>query len=365
VNSTHMLRDAGLVLSVCLMLALDAAAQTGSGVPPAHTDPQLKERPAAPKGATETSGIHLDVVVMDAAGNPVAGLEPNDFTVLEDDQPQKILSFQHSATASLRGEPPPEIFLVLDTVNSGLVNVGMMRSDVEKFLEQNGGHLAAPVSLLLTTDAGPAVLATPSMDGNALAKTVREMDSKVHTIRSAAGAEASRERLQLSVKTLSTIAGNLAKRPGHKLVIWMGPGWPIMQDAQTYDARIHQLNLNAIESLTNGLREARTVVCSAGGGTEYFVRDYLKSPRSPQETQSSALALQVFALHSGGQTLDSGNRSNAAEQINQCMREIGPYYRLSFHPKQTAKPDEFRSLKVVVDKPGLTARTNSGYYGEP
>jgi len=367
VNSTQMLRSALLVLSVGLLLALDADAQSGAGVPPvsARRDPQLKERPTAPKSATEIGGIHLDVVVTDGAGNPVVGLEPNDFTILDNDRPQKILNFQHARGSTLAGEPFVQVFVVLDTVNSSLVSVAMMRSEAEKFLQQNGGHLAEQVTLLLTTDAGPEVLAAASTDGNALAKAVRKMDPKLHTIRSATGAEAARERLQLSVRTLATITSNLAKRPGRKLVIWMGPGWPIMQDAQTYDARIHQLNFNAIESLTNGLREARTVVCSAGGGAEYFVRDYLSSPRSVHETQSSALALQVFAVHSGGRTLDAGNRGNLAEEVNKCVQGIGPYYRLSFNFPPDLKADEFHSLKVLVDKPGMTVRTSAGYYGEP
>ena len=70
-------------------------------------------------------------------------------------------------------------------------------------------------------------------------------------------------------------------------------------------------------------------------------------------------------MHSGGLTLDAGNRSNLVDLVNTCLRQIGPYYRLSFVPKVEAKTEAFHSLKVVVDKPGLTARTNSGYYGEP
>jgi hypothetical protein len=54
--------------------------------------------PPPPESATSSTGdsgrrITLDVVVTDKSGNPVPGLQQQDFTVLDDEQPQKILSF--------------------------------------------------------------------------------------------------------------------------------------------------------------------------------------------------------------------------------------------------------------------------------
>src|SRR2546430_17560373 len=37
--------------------------------------------------------INVDVSVMDAAGKAISNLEPDDFEVLEDNQPQKITNF--------------------------------------------------------------------------------------------------------------------------------------------------------------------------------------------------------------------------------------------------------------------------------
>ena len=47
------------------------------------------------------------------------------------------------------------------------------------------------------------------------------------------------------------------------------------------------------------------------------------------------------------------------------MAEIGEYYTIAFMPPQAAGLDEYHDLKVVVNKPGLTARTYTGYYNEP
>jgi VWFA-related protein len=50
--------------------------------------------------------VVLDVVVTDAKGQPVTDLNRNDFTVVEDNQPQRIRSFDPPAMHAL---PPGEI----------------------------------------------------------------------------------------------------------------------------------------------------------------------------------------------------------------------------------------------------------------
>ena len=43
-----------------------------------------------------------------------------------------------------------------------------------------------------------------------------------------------------------------------------------------YDKRSHELNFDAIASLTSQLRQARMVLCSAGGGTAFRVQDLMQ-----------------------------------------------------------------------------------------
>lgn len=50
--------------------------------------------PSAPESGKKKGPISLDVVVTDKAGAPISGLELKDFTLLDNDQPGKILSFQ-------------------------------------------------------------------------------------------------------------------------------------------------------------------------------------------------------------------------------------------------------------------------------
>jgi len=124
--------------------------------------------PASPRqAATPASRITLDVVVNDKSGNPVSGLEQQNFTILDNKQPQKILSFEAiggngAANADL------ETILVIDAVNIGLTRVAFAREEIQKFLRQDGGKLARPLSIDFLSDSGLIGQETPSRDGDAL-----------------------------------------------------------------------------------------------------------------------------------------------------------------------------------------------------
>src|ERR1700722_1359935 len=106
-------------------------------------------------------GRSLDVVVTDKSGTPVSGLELKDFTVLDNNQPAKILSF-HESGAGPQVDPPVEVILLIDKVNLDFKEVAFVRQEVEKFLGQNAGHLAQPVSLFVLTNQGLDVQQQPS-----------------------------------------------------------------------------------------------------------------------------------------------------------------------------------------------------------
>jgi VWFA-related protein len=335
-------------------------------VPPT---PELKQRPPTTpeEQAAAAKGLaRLDVVVTDKSGNPVAGLDAKEFSLQDNGHQQTIVTFKASDGAKGNPDSRVSVFLIMDMVNSGLVDLSFMREEVERFLLQNGGQLSQPTTVILFTDAGFEELAEASQDGNKLANAVHAIKPEVHTIHSAAGREALVERYQLSGKALASITAQETTVPGRKMMIWVGPGWPIIRASDTnYNAHVHEVTFDAIASLLNQLREARMVLCSAGGGNAFTVQDLMKPVRSPMEATAENLALQVLALESGGRTLDGGNRSRAGEQLNACMQELGAYYTLTFKPPAGGKAFAYHALKVIVARHGLKANTTTGYYAEP
>jgi hypothetical protein len=187
-----MLHRTCFVLVLCclsLVLAQPASAQSGSEIQPQAApvpiDPELKLRPSPKRDEAKIPEglIHLDVLVTDASGKPVSGLERKDFTLLDDLQEQRIVSFRKSdglnqgeagaATTLQERQPPVQVILLIDTVNLPFEQVAFVRQQIAKYLDQNGGHLGQPTSIFLLSDSGLKVQPQPTVDGSALECSTR------------------------------------------------------------------------------------------------------------------------------------------------------------------------------------------------
>jgi VWFA-related protein len=312
--------------------------------------------------------IKLDVVVTDKAGKPVSGLDAKDFTLLDNNQPGKILSFQAIDGIVQKAHPPVEVILVIDTINFPMQSVAFTRQQIEKFLRQNGGHLAQPVSLFVLTNKGLNAQQPTSTDGNALAADLDHVSIPLRTIGGSAGDNGAGELFKLSIDSLNFIVRNEMTKPGRKLLIWSNSGWPLLNNQRNMSSpEARQQYFKLIVQLSNRLREARISVYSISSGETYSdAREYegfLKGVKSPDKAGIPNLALRVLAIQSGGRILGPSN--DMAGQMNSCIEDAGAFYSLSFDPPPAAQQNEYHDLKVQIGKPGLTARTSSGYYNQP
>lgn len=316
----------------------------------------------------EKPRVSLDVVVTDKTGKPVGNLEPFDLTLLDNSQPRKILSFRR--TDALRGsrfDPPVEVILVIDAVNLPYQAVTQQRLEVEKFLRLNQGMLAYPTSVFLFSSQGLLIQPEPSMDGNALAKMLDNATGTVRARDLSGGVYSLAEQFQDSFKTMQEITKNEARKPGRKVLIWVGPGWPLLTERFFKESNESRQNyFHQLVMLTRQLREARITVYNVApivGVTRELYKGYLKPVTEARKMEIADLGLEVLAVNTGGRVLDPSN--DLAALILKCESEIGPYYTVTFEPPQAAEADEFHSLRVQVSGDGLTARTDIGYYDEP
>jgi VWFA-related protein len=357
--------------------AAEGASQSQPGQGARTSDPVLVLRPRATKPAAASAvregRMSLDVVVNDAAGKPVKGLEPWDFKLLDNNRSSKILSFRSFDATAVRQEPPVEVILVIDELNLPFTQVAFVKSELSDFLRQNGGHLAQPLSIMLLTEEGLRVQPRPTVDGLAQLDLLNKIKGHVSSINPAMGTEGALERAQISVHQLATIAENEAKKPGRKQLIWVGPGWPMLQSqAFRFNEKNRRQYFKIIVELTNRLREARIVVYSVapedssmGGGPSrsLLYKDFLKPVPTEQQADVGNLGLKVLVTNTGGRILGPDN--DLVGQINQCIADANAFYRLSFDPPHAEHADEYHDLQVQVDQPGMMVRTNSGYYNEP
>jgi hypothetical protein len=91
--------------------------------------------------------------------------------------------------------------------------------------------------------------------------------------------------------------------------------------------------------------------------------DYLQGVDSVQNASLMNVHRKVLAVQSGGRVM--GRTFYLLGEIESCVREAGVFYRLSFDPPRADRPDEYHELNVQIGRPGLKARTNTGYYDQP
>jgi VWFA-related protein len=340
----------GLLLLVALLCTAAASAQQSS--------PQTQ-----PVGGN----IHLDVVVTPKSGPPVADLQQQDFTLLDNNSPQPITSF-----AAVTGrQAPVEVVLVIDAINSDPRTIGYERIQIDKFLHAEGGRLAYPVAIVVATDTGVKIAEDFSSDGNALSAAMDRDQIGIRDIGRSAGFYGATERLQYSLQALGQLAVRDPAHQGRKILIWISPGWPLLSGPNVeLDSKQQGEIFAQIAGLSTQLRQARVTLYNVnpiGAGESVFrgtyYQEFLKGVSKPSQVNLGNLGLQVLSIQSGGLALEFNN--DLAGLLQQCVSDAAPYYEISFAAPAAEHPDEYHHLEIKIARPGLTARTRQGYYAQP
>jgi VWFA-related protein len=326
----------------------------------------LSAQQTTPSTPAPASSISLDVVVTPRSGQPVADLQQQDFTILDNKTPRPITSF-HAFSGS---QVPIEVILVIDAVNLPYERVAYERGEVEKFLHANGGRLAYPTAIAFFTDKGIQAQQSYSTDGNELSSSVDSYAVGLRDIRRSSQYQAS-DRFQLSMNALRALVGSVANRPERKIILWVSPGWPLLSGPGVYlDVKQENQLFSTIVELSAQLRQAHVTLYSInpiGAGESvartFYYQDFLKGISKPSQVRVGDLSLQVLATQSGGLVLNGSN--STATLLEQCLADTKAYYELSFDPPTADHPNEYHHIEVQVAKPGLTARTRDGYYLQP
>lgn len=361
----HFSRFAAIAAFFCGILILasspaECAAQAGVPAAPAQSGAA-----APPAPATDDRRVTIDIAVTDKSGHPIGGLGAGDFTVLDNDQPQKLLAFQ-AVDAQGPSAAPVHAVIVVDSINSGVTVVAREREQLGEFLKENGGELAYPTAFAFITDGGLKVQQGSSRDGNAIFAHLTGTDSELRIIGRSQGFYGAADRLERSLGQLSQLAALEAKQPGRKLVLFISPGWPMLSMAAIEaDLKQRTWTFNSIVQLTNGLRQARVTLYTLdpfnlGRHNPFFYQSYLKGVTKISQAEYPDLSLQVLSEHTGGQVIVNGN--DIKGEIDTALRDATTYYSLSFAAATGGEGVQYHALRVKVDKPGLTVRTTAGYY---
>lgn len=370
---------------ICAVFLLVMSAAFGQQEPPPLANPARIESDAMPD--TTQGTIRLDVTVTDKSGNSVSGLKQEDLTLLDNGQPEKIVTFQAFHGMDARPDPPTAVILVIDELNLPAVQLADAEHEAEDFLRKHDGRLSLPVSVYRLNDRGLSASASPSTDGNVLAdqiakkkeprtiwKTSALLTSMEQTvivretasISRAVEEEARRSELQKlhTVIALGSIALEERRKPGRKMLFWLSSGWK-------FNGQPGPGMFDLVTELSTRLREARIDLWMATkwgfNGQPVPVGDLIDHDPllgiTPEDFDLNPLLLKSLVLQTGGGVLEP--RSDLSDEIEKRTQKESTFYSLTFDPPPTNVVDEYHALKVAVGNPDLTARTTIGYFDEP
>ncbi|WP_184216309.1 VWA domain-containing protein [Granulicella aggregans] len=316
---------------------------------------------------TPGNRIYLDVVVTPQTGGPVAGLQQQEFTVLDNKVAKPILSF-----APMGGsEAPVEVVLIVDAVNVGYETVAYERDKIERFLAADGGDLVHPVTLGVLTDKGLQLQPSSSRDGKALKAQLDQYEMGLRTIRRSAGFYGAEERMEISLKAMGGLISLEGKKPGRKMILWVSPGWPLLsRENMLLDGKQQGRLFGQIAMLSTALRRSGITIYSIDpiGTNEGLIRsdfykNFVNGITKPSQVEPGDLGLQVLAVQTGGFVMTTNN--DIVAMLQSAMNDSKAYYEISFEAAVGEHPDEYHKVEVQVDKPGMVARTRTGYYAQP
>jgi VWFA-related protein len=362
-------------------------------------EPTLKTRPKEERDREylERHRITINVQVNDGDGKPVPNLTAGDFALFDDQQPRRIAAMHEIDGQAMYDAT--EIVIVLDAVNSTAQELEAERNGIFRYLAQSKAPLPYPTSFVLWFN-GHLKASAATTDRNVVGRAFVKMTKDVHssactpvdglvaqvTKDGGAGADG-RTRIgdpavspaqcmqvhfRDSIAALEGIAAQQRSVGGRTILIWIGPGWPLLSyaDLQRSTPKARQSFFDETVNLRKDLQDAQVMIdaLSPRDGTREAEMPRvdmttMSAGASAQNVAPSSVALEVLARETGGRVLDESNDITA--DLVSCIHDADEYYILTFEMMHATAPHEFHPVEVKVNRPGAQVRTITEYYAEP
>ena len=400
------MRRPRLLLAIVIAAAIVTAGRASPQNPPQQQVPPIFRE--------AVDVIRLDVTVLDKDRRPVPGLTAEDFEVFEDGKAQRIVAVSEIDAVSHDPAPSPWMRSVAadigtndlaDQIGNGRVfailmdDVNVPWDDLDMILSAREIGRAVVDSLapsdvaavIYPRDAGLSQDFTT--DRRKLLDAIQKFDPQEpdrflpggNTYRgpgqgggdmiqrfAPSMARSNCQMRQLTVPALQTLIARLATIPNRrKTIVLVSTGVPLNLGA-TRDCP-GQLAMDMRDAFREAQRSNVNIHGIDPGGYRGY-ENYLQSPirrgRPAEHVLSESAArnatrlrhdfLEITADHTGAHAIV--NNQDVGGGIARMFAEDAIYYLVGYQTSN-GKPDgKFRKVEVKVKRPGLTARTRSGYY---
>lgn len=389
-----------LVSAICLLPAGSGNAQT-SAQPSGQEDATAAYKSAAVLRTT-TRLVVVDVVATDSKGHPVGDLGIDDFTVLEDNQPQKIrgFSFRQTSTLTEAQQPAnPKVFsnaprysgssslnvILLDALNAEFLSRTYARDQLLKYLESGPAIQPTAVYALENTLKLLHDFTVDTKELKAVVENYRpHAPTHVVDVHSAATPYSQRgdyttnsRSLEATVSALGALAQVLAGHPGRKNLIWLSAAFPLTFYPESYGNAVNPINTSLAARTGETPLHDMATEHNMSGKTRSFSDEIERVANAMMNAQvaiypvdctglgkdsraNAASTMRVLAERTGGKTYV--NRNDIEMAVRTSMDDGATYYTLEYYPENRNWDGKFRVIQVKTARPGVTLRSRQGYY---
>jgi len=368
-SSLHLGRRTALLL--CAVLAA-AFAQSATS----------QQRNASGQSQTvlraTTELVVVDVIVTGKDGAAVADLAQDDFTVLEDGQPQRLSGFRLVRPAVKASAPPrlaPNVvtnaphfseatswnIILLDAINTEFSSRAYAHQMLIKYLES--GPAVQPTAVY-GLEQRLVLLHDFTTDTKVLAEAITHYSpggpEHLPTVEAAASPfgrrgsfKAGPRAREVTLNEMLFLADALAGYPGRKNLIWLSEGFPmnLYPDALTGAGGDISEDYSAmVQQIADAMMRAEVAVypIDAAGVTVNDRFDALTT-------------MQSISERTGGKTFFY--RNDLEVGIRTSIDDGSTYYTMDYYPSNRNWNGKFRRIEVKVNRPGVQLQYRRGYYG--
>lgn len=328
----------------------------------------------------EPQMVELNVVAVDAKGQPVTDLTRDELRVTDSNKPQTITFFHHRDD-SLAAPPAVGPNEVSNRGRENVPRATMILFDLlnERFATRGGAanrlaHDLEPLEsadfvylYCLTLDGrvipvhglpGPDTEAPPAGSAPWTRQIKSLLDRAMRSFTTLRPVDDLDPvyRTQVTYAALNAAANELARIPGRKSLVWVTDGIPIeLGPNHTWDGQ-------AVD-FTPQLRQMTETFDRAGVAIYPARQVMMGSPESmggPGTTGIGSIdTLSQFADLTGGRP-DSGKDIGAA--VRQAIADARTSYQVGYNPPESNWDDKFHKLRIACTRKGVKIQAKTGYY---
>jgi VWFA-related protein len=320
--------------------------------------------------------VFLDVTVVDRQGRTVTGLSKDDFTITEEKQPRRIVSFEASGEGDATAKGTGATIFLLDLLNTTFEDFAFIRYSIRRYLQAQPAEMSAPAELLLLGNDALTTVEPMTRSKAALLAAVERVPVAVpYKARHAGftGEPFSDDRFILTTHALQEVALQNRGTPGRKNIIWIGRGGTAIlpSTGPKFRGFLHETTNLLVEArmslfvirpgLGVGLGAEPNPITASKGDEKLAVAAMTEAAAQTNDDPfSQNTSFLQFVGETGGHLF--ANRNDTDAEIGRAEQWGSAFYTLTYRPTEGLSDGRFKRIRVQVKNPELQVVTKTGYF---